>query len=212
MFDLFRSSDRVKKYFLSGLLLLVALSMVTYLIPSYGSGDRGQETVVAQIGKDTITVHDAQLAIQNAMRNHSFPAELASLYVPQIIQQMITQRSLVYEAKRLGFQVSDEEISNAIRSVLPNLFPGGKFAGREAYADMLARNNITIPEFESDMARQLLLTRLEEVVVEGTIVSPAEIEQEYRLRNEKMKLEYVKISSDKMESGVQITPAEMQTY
>jgi peptidyl-prolyl cis-trans isomerase D len=212
MFDLFRSSDKVKKYFLSGLLVLVALSMVTYLIPSYGTGDPAADSVVAQIGKDTITLRDAQLAIQNATRNRSIPPSLLSLYVPQMIEQMVTERSLVYEAHRLGLQVSDDDISNTIRISIPNLFPGGKFVGRDAYAAMLAQQNLTIPEFESDIARQVLLNRLREVVVEGTVVTPAEVEREFRHRNEKVTIEYVKISPEKLKSEVHITPAEMKAY
>jgi peptidyl-prolyl cis-trans isomerase D len=212
MFDLFRSSDKGKKYFLSGLLLLVALSMVTYLIPSYGSGDRGQDAVVAQIGKDTITLRDAQLGIRNALHNRSIPPDLVSLYVPQIVEQLINQRTLVYEAHQLGLQVSDEDISSTIRLSIPNLFPDGKFVGRDAYAAMLAQQNLSIPEFESDVARQVLMTRLQEVVVEGTVVTPAEIEQEYRRRHEKVEIQYVKISPEKMKSQIQITPAEMKDY
>jgi peptidyl-prolyl cis-trans isomerase D len=212
MFDLFRSRDKAVRLLLSGLLLLVALSMITYLIPNYGSGDRGQEAVVAQIGKDTITLREAQLAIQNTMRNRSVPPNLASIYVPQLLDQMITERTMAYEARRLGIQVSEEDTSNAIRLMLPQLFPDGKFVGKDAYAAMLAQQNITIPEFEDDIARQILINRLREVAIEGTVVSDAEIQKEFRTRNDKVKVQYVKLSPEKLKSGVQITPAELKNY
>ncbi len=212
MFDLFRSSDKGKKYFLSGLLLLVALSMVTYLIPSYGSGDRSPDTVIAQIGKDTVTQRDAQLAIQNILHGKSIPPNLVSLYVPQIIDQLITERILVYEAGRLGFKISEDDTFNAIHLAHQELFPEGKFVGRDAYAAALAQQNMTIEEYESDMARQVLITRLKEVAIEGTVVTSAEIEQEFRRRNEKVNVAYVKLSPEKLKSEVQITPAEMKEY
>ena len=212
MFDLFRSSDKGKRYFLSGLLILVALSMVTYLIPSYGSGDRGPDTVIAEIGSNTVTQRDAQVAIQNILHGKSIPPNLVSLYVPQIIDQLITERILVYEAGRLGFKVSEDDTFNAIHLAHPELFPEGKFVGRDMYAASLAQQNLTIEEYEGDMARQVLITRLKEVAVEGTVVTAAEIEKEFRRRNEKVNVAYVKLSPDKLKSEVQITPAEMKDY
>jgi peptidyl-prolyl cis-trans isomerase D len=212
MFDLFRSRDRLVRFMLSGLLLVVALSMVTYLIPSYGSGDRGPDTVIAQIGKETVTQRDAQVAIQNILRGHSIPPNLVSLYVPQIVDQLITERILVYEAGRLGFKVSDDDTFNAIHLALPQLFPEGKFVGRDSYAAFLAQQNMTIEEYEGNMAREVLITRLKEVAIEGTVVTPAEIEQEFRRRNEKVNVAYVKLSPEKLKSEVQITPAEMKEY
>ena len=156
MFDLFRSRDKAVRYLLSAVLLLVALSMVTYLVPNYGSGDRADDTIVAQIGKETITMRDAQLAIQGVLKGRSVPPELVSLYVPQIIDQMITERTLAYEAKQLGLKVSDEDTFNVIRINMPQLFPDGKFVGRDTYAAMLAQQNLSIPEFEGDTARQIL--------------------------------------------------------
>jgi peptidyl-prolyl cis-trans isomerase D len=212
MFDLFRSRDKLVRFMLSGLLLVVALSMVTYLIPSYGSGDRGPDTVIAKIGKETVTQRDAQLAIQNILRGRSIPPNLVSLYVPQIIDQLITERILVYEAGRLGFKVSDDDTFNAIHLALPQLFPEGKFVGRDSYAAFLAQQNMTIEEYEGNMAREVLITRLKEVAIEGTVVTSAEIEQEFRRRNEKVKVAYVKLSPEKLKSEVQITPAEMKEY
>src|SRR5690348_2286577 len=212
MFDLFRSRDKAVRFLLSGLLLLVALSMVTYLIPSYGSGDRGQDSVVAQIGKDTITLREAQITVQSAMRGRQIPPGMMSLYVPQLIDQMITERTMAYEAQQLGFKVSDQDTFNAIRLSIPQLFPQGKFVGKDSYAAMLAQQNLSIAEFEDSMARQVLVNRLREVIAEGTVVTPAEIEQEFRRRNEKARIAYVKISPDKLKSQVQVTPAEMKDY
>jgi len=212
MFDLFRSRDKAVRLLLSGLLLLVALSMVTYLIPSYGSGDRGQDSVVAQIGKDTITLREAQVTVQSALRGRQIPPGMISLYVPQLIDQMITERTMAYEAQQLGFKVSDQDTFNAIRLSIPQLFPEGKFVGKDSYAAMLAQQNLSIAEFEGSMARQVLVNRLREIVAEGTVVTPAEIEQEFRRRNEKSRIAYVKISPDKLKSQVQVTPAEMKDY
>jgi len=212
MFDLFRSRDKAVRFFLSALLLIVALSMVTYLIPSYGTGDRGTDGILAKIGKDTVTMREAQLAIQAQMRGRTVPPDLISLYIPRIVDEIITQRSLVYEATRLGLTVTDEETQNAIRGAIPQLFQDGKFVGRETYEALLAQQNLSIPEFEAEMQRQVLINRLRIIAIEGTVVSPPEIEREYHRRYDKVKIQYVKISPDKLKSEAQVTPAEIKEY
>jgi peptidyl-prolyl cis-trans isomerase D len=212
MFDLFRSRDRLVRILLGGLLLIVALSMVTYLIPSYGSGDRGPDTVVAEIGKETITAHEIQLAVQNGLRARGMQQDMVAFYVPQMVEQMVTQRALVYEAQRLGIRANDQDVYNAIRVMAPSLFPGGQFVGRDAYAAMLAQQNLTIPEFEGGVARDIMVSRLQDIVVSGMVVTPAEIEQEYRRRNEKASVEYVKLTPEKFKAEVEVSPAEIKAY
>ena len=210
MFDLFRSRDKVVRIMLGGLLLVVALSMLTYLVPSYNMGGGDSDQVVAQIGKDAITVPEVQQAVQMQLRGRQIPPELLPHYVPQFINSMVTERALAYEATRLGFKVSDEDLAGAIKQTLPQLFQDGKFAGKDAYANMLSQQNLTIPQFEEEMARQVLITKLRDVALEGTIVTPQEIEQEYKQRNDKVKLQYVKISGDKYRSEIQVTPDELR--
>jgi peptidyl-prolyl cis-trans isomerase D len=210
MFDLFRSRDKAVRYLLTALLVVVGFSMLTYLIPSYGTGGSTNDVVVAEIGKDTITLPEIQRIVQNTMRGRQMPAEILPTYVPQMVDSLINERALAYEAERLGFEVTEDQIADAIRNYVPNLFQDGKFLGKDAYASLLAQQNMTIPEFEGEMRRQLLITRLRDVALEGTIVTPQEIEQEFKKKNEKIKVEYVKITADKYKKESEPSLAEMQ--
>src|SRR5450755_1976718 len=212
MFDLFRSRDKVVRIMLGGLLLVVALSMLTYLVPSYNLGGSGSDTVVAEIGKEAITIPDVQQVVQLNMRGRSMPPELMPHYIPTFINSMVTERAMAFEARRLGFKVSEEDLAAGIRQTIPQLFPDGKFAGKDAYAQLLAQQNMTIPQFEDEMGRQLLITKLRNVALEGTVVTPQEIDQEYRRRNDKVKLLYVKITGDKFRAAVQVAPDELRKY
>lgn len=212
MFNLFRSRDKTVRFLLGALLILVSLSMLTYLIPSYGSAGGESDTVVAEIGKEKVTLMEVQRAVQQAVRNKQVPAEFMPHFVPQVIDQLVTEQALAYQAHRLGYQVSDTDLANAIRVILPNLFQDGKFVGKDAYAMVLSQQNLTIPEFEQSLSRQLLISKLRDVVVEGTVVTPREIEQEFRKNKEKAKIEYVKISEEKLRSEIKPTAEELRAY
>jgi peptidyl-prolyl cis-trans isomerase D len=213
MFNLFRSRDKAVRIMLGGLLVLVSLSMLTYLIPNYNTGSGGStDQVVAEIGKDKILLPEVQQSIKMALRGQQLPAEFIPHYIPQIIQTMISERAMVYEAERLGFEISDNDLASGIRALMPTLFPDGKFVGKDVYANYLAQQNMSIEEFERNMQRQLLLTRLRQVVLEGLVVSPQEIEQEYRAKFDKVKIQYVKINGDKFKSEVKTTPEELRAY
>jgi peptidyl-prolyl cis-trans isomerase D len=212
MFDLFRSRAKAVKILLGGLLLLVALSMVVTLIPGYGSGGAGQDQVIAQIGKETVTARDIQQQMQAAMRNKAFPAEMAGYYVAQLIDEMITTRSLVYAAKQAGIEVTDADVVRFLRVNFPQLFPQGQFIGQDSYAQLLASRNMTIPEFESQLRQQLLMSRLTGLVNDSVIVTPDEIAREYKRKNEKVVLEYLALSTAKLRSDVTVTPAEVAAY
>ena len=129
MFDLFRSRDKAVRIVLTALLLLVGLSMVTYLIPGTGLDPTAapDSTVLATIGKDQITSQEVSKVVQNMTQSRQLPRELLAIYVPQIVQQMISERAMAYEANRLGMQVSSDETDNAILDSLPpQLVKNGK--------------------------------------------------------------------------------------
>jgi len=213
MFDLFRSREKTVRIMLGGLLLLVAVSMLTYLIPNYNTGGpTGSEMVIAEIGKDRITLPEVQRIVQMTMRNRQLPPEILPTYLPQMIDQMVTEKALYQQAEKLGYQVSDAEVAETIKQMVPNLFPDGKFVGNAQYAALLAQQNMTIEQFEDDIRRQIMIARLRDIAMEGTIVTPAEIEAAYQKKAERVKVEYVKLTADKYKSESQPTIDEMREF
>jgi peptidyl-prolyl cis-trans isomerase D len=65
---------------------------------------------------------------------------------------------------------------------------------------------------KDDTARQLLTTRLRDIALEGTVVSPAEIGKIFRERGQKAKIEYVIMAAAKYQGDVKADQAAMKDY
>src|ERR1035438_6738164 len=141
MFDLF-NSQKAKRYVMGGILVLVSASMLLY-VPNYNSGSGGTDPVVAKIGNTEITEAEARRSIQTQTRGQKIPAEIIPNYVPQMIETMVNDRAMEWEARKLGLQVSDQDVADYLRQNMPNLFPDGKFVGKDIYAAMLGQQGVT---------------------------------------------------------------------
>ena len=210
MFDLFRSSQKGKKILLSVVLGVVALSMLLYLIPGAGTptGMGNNDQVVAEIGSETVTVQQVERAVRNVLGNRQVSPDVISAIVPQIVEQNITDRALAYEAKRLGFQVTDAELANTIRSFgqLGGLTP------QQYQMTIEQQQNITVPEFEADVRLDQFRQAIQNIAMEGAFVSPAEIEAEYKRRNDMVKVDYIAFDPAKLGIQFKTTPEELKAY
>ena len=211
MFDIFRSRDKAVRTTLTVMLGLVALSMVAYLVPGGVGGDSGgAEPVVAQVCDDKITLREVQLQLQSSLKNKQFPMQMIQNYIPEFVNQFVAERATACQAKDMGIRVSEEEVANAIKSMLPNIFQGG--FNKEVYAGFLAQQNLDIPTFEANVRKQMQLVKLRNLIMEGLIVTADEVEGEFRRRNEKIKIDYVAFAADKVKGQVTISPADVQTF
>ncbi len=212
MFDLFRNREKTKKYMMGGILVMVSASMLLYLVPNYSNGSGVDDVVLAKVGGVDITEAEARRMINAQMRGGKIPVEIIPNYVPSMINDLIVNRALDYEADKLGIQVSDQDVAEALRSNYPGLFQDGKFVGKETYAAMLAQQGTTITEFEYELKRQIRLNNLRRIAAEGSVVTPAEIEAEYHKKNDQMQLQFVKISQDKFKKDAEPSNDEMLKY
>src|ERR1700726_4948201 len=158
MFDLFRSRAKAVRILLGVMLGMVALSMLVYLIPGAGTTTAADQNdqVVAEIGKDVLTLHDVELGIQNQLRSQQIPPDLVQVIIPQQVDQMVEERAIAYEAKQLGFDVTDQDLANVIRSTqFGTLTP-------QQYRDAIEQQmNETVSAFENNMRLGLAGNALE---------------------------------------------------
>lgn len=218
MFDLFRSRDKAVRILLGVILGIVALSMITYLVPGGWLGGNGgsgptDSNVVATIGDYTVTSQDAQRVFTNMLRGRNLPPQIISMYAPQLINNLISERAMAYEATRLGFETNEADTAEAIRKSLPpQLFKDGKLVSKDLYAQVLAEQGMSIQEFESEASKQVLIARLRDYIAAGVVVSPLEVEQEYKKRNDKVKIDYVLMPQAKYTAEAQASDAELKAY
>jgi len=208
MFDLFRSRAKAVRILLGAMLTIVALSMLVYLIPGAGTPvGNVDDQVIAEIGKEPITVQQVDMQIRNLLQGAKVPPEMADSYVPQLIDQAIAARAMAYESKRLGFQVTDADLANIIRSTQYGSLPPDQYS---QYIEQ--QLNTSVPEFESGLRENAYLEALQSLAVEGAIVTSAEVETAYKEQNDKIKFEYVALIPEKIAADVKPTEAELQAY
>jgi peptidyl-prolyl cis-trans isomerase D len=214
MFDLFRSRDKAVSIVLGALLGLVGLSMVTYLIPSSGMdpGSAPDSTVVATVGKDQLTSQQILKVVTNMTQSRQLPPQLLAIYVPQIVQQMIAERAMAYEAGRLGMRVSSDETENAVIDTLPpQLIKDGK-VDAATLNQVLAQEGVSMADLKNDTARQILVNRLKQIVTEGVVVTPAEIAADFHQKNDKTRIQYAVLTAAKYQKDAEPSDAELQAY
>ena len=208
MFDLFRSTEKAKRIGLTVLLGLVAISMLLYLIPSGGPMGTNNQQVIAEVGPTVVTVRDIELQIRSMSQGRQISPEVISALLPQIVEEAITDRALAYEAERLGFQVTDHELANNIRA----LGQVGDMSPQQYRQFIEQQMNRTVGEFENNFRLKLYSDDIQNLALEGAFVSPAEVEDEFKRRNQMIKLDYIAFDPAKVGALVKPTAQELKDY
>jgi len=189
--------------------LVLGGSMLLYLVPqSPVSGELSTDTVT-KIGDESVSVQDVRQQLNQIEQRNPNMKPLESLYAQQILKQLVFQKEIEYEAKRIGISVSDQERADRIRQYVPTAFNGGAFVGMDRYsAEVQARFQMTVPVFEELVRQGLLEEKFRKLVTDGISVGPAELQDGFRYKNEKVKLDYALIKPEDLEA--KISPDETE--
>jgi len=216
MIKFLQSNNRAAKYILAGFLLILAGSMVIYLIPNFnnGTGETGSG-VVASVGGHDINRVDVQRLADARSRGQQLPDFYRKMLYQQSLQRLVQQAALSYEADRMGLRVTDKELREDLETgqLKDVLFQGGKWIGEAQYKLFVNQQyNMTIEQFERDSKEQLLIQKLISVVTANAVVPDSEVQQAYKEKNSKVKVQYAIIKLDDVLKSINPTDTELRAY
>jgi peptidyl-prolyl cis-trans isomerase D len=204
---------------------LVVLAFVIFYIPDFlqrtttGVATAG-DTIATVEGRDVTAgdfrrVYEAQLqAYRNAYGANVSEQLLKQLGVEQqTLQQLVDQQAALAEAQRLGIRTTDEEVRQRIFAI-PAFQENGVFIGDQRYQQMLRsmRPPMTAPAFEQELRNEIVLDKFRAILTDWVSVTDKEVEDQYRQRNNKIKLAVVTFPAETFRSAATATDEEVASY
>lgn len=212
-----RDLDRNRwiKISMTVILVLICVSMVITLIPGLFSGpatDASSPDAAAVVGGQTVSIVDVQQRLDQMSRGQTIPQMMRGLYAREVLNQMIFQRAMDYEAQRLSMDITPEEERQRIQQILPTAFSNGVWL-KDQYVNQVENQlGMSVPQFEEALRESMITEKFRHLVTDGITVGPAEIQEEFRRRNEKIAIQYALVKPAEIASTIQPTEDQLSTY
>lgn len=218
MIRFLQTPSPTKKIVLGGLLTVICVMMVVTLIPGgsiFGDGAVTNDSDIAKVDGQTITVQEVSRAAQNMAQQYHYPAQLVPFLMSRAADQLIAQQAVVDEAHRMGLTVSDEELRQVLHKGQYGemLFPKGVYVGDDAYQNFVqSQYDMTVPKFEAELKRFIEIQKLQNLVEASATVSNSDVEKLVREQDTKVKFDYAAISLQDVEKTINPSEAELRAW
>ena len=199
---------------------LLTLSLVALFSASGGGnklfgGTTGNETVIAKVGayevtvrelKDALTNFGQQIAQGQGRNRKDDMSTLYQLYGQQVLDGLIRQKMILYDADRLNLSSSDTEVQSRLKQVF------APWPGWEQYRARLQQAGMTPVRFEEDLRASIAQEHLRSFITAGVEVDPKDIEADYRRSNTSTSVRWVELDPQKFSDKVQVSEPDLRTY
>jgi peptidyl-prolyl cis-trans isomerase D len=213
MLDLMRKHS--KSWIIKFLLIVIIIVFVLYFGATTG---RNKADTLVTIDKKAVTYVAFQKEYQDLVEmyrkrfgGHLTEDMLKAMKVKeQVLDKMIYEAILLKKAQELHVTVSDEELKNIIAAT-PAFQRNGAFDEKQ-YQQMLRYNRIKPEDFEATQKKNMIVSKLEDLLQDGVSVSDAEVYDFYRITNEKINVSWVRIPVKDFQQTIHPTTADLEKY
>ncbi|HEX6089735.1 MAG TPA: SurA N-terminal domain-containing protein [Gemmatimonadales bacterium] len=205
-----------------------AFLMVAFLLTGVDYSALGSSSAIGSINGETVDARTYESIVQQQTEaaQRQSPATLSLEDVQavrdRVWEQMIQQRVLEAEYERYGIEATDDEVVELLRTSPPQQLATAPEFQTDGQFDLAKYQRwLTSPgsapyveALGAEMREQILRTKLLTLVTSDVYLSDAALWQQYRDRNEKVRIRLTAILPRTVvpDSAVRFTPAEVEAY
>ncbi len=218
MLDIMRRKKRLKLV-LWLVIISLGLGMLLLFVPGQNIDLVGFDTSAASVAGEAISMQEFYDTYQRFRENYSDggknktdPQTMKRLGVDQqALNALIEVKVVSYAAKRLGLEVTPEEVREAIESN-PNLRNESGFIGVDAYKAVLAANRIDLEQFEDGIRYMLLSNKITNLLTDSISIPEKQLRDAFARQNQEAKVQFAYFDKENFLKRVNPTEAELQEY
>jgi peptidyl-prolyl cis-trans isomerase D len=198
--------------------VFILTSGVLFYFGSGSLGGGGRSHAVAVVNGEEIPPERFQraqanmLAAYERMARQRLTPELAERLglSQQVMNELVTEAIVIQGAAQEGVRVSDDELRTTIQQIR-EFQDNGRFS-REQYLKVLRQIRLDPGEFETEVRRQLVRRKMENLVKQGVKVSEEEVREAYRQRHERVRAAWAFGDLKPAMAAVQVADSELEPY
>ncbi len=166
---------------------------------------------VAKVNGETISSTELETLVSRALQSNRSRRRLDELNLRiALLQDLIQTRLLLQEARRLGLEVTDEELTKAIAQN-PVFQTNGLF-DEPLYRRILRANRVAPGQFEKERKDELLIDKLLDITRDSVHVSETEVREQYQLEREKINLNFIRLARKDYVQETTVSAEELKAY
>lgn len=201
------------------ILLLLGIGVLAFvMVGVYPQGDTGSVVTIAEVNGDKITASELEShyqrllqTYQQLLRGNMSPGDLAQLNLRgEVLNELIQQRLLLQQAEKLGLDTTDDELAAAI-AANPAFQARGRF-DQSVYQRTLRSHGMSPAQFEAQQRDTQTIQKLVKLIADSLPITEDELKERYRLDNEQINLEFIRLESDDFLPQVEVTDEEIAEY
>ncbi|WP_320171329.1 SurA N-terminal domain-containing protein [Maridesulfovibrio sp.] len=202
-----------------GIKILFAIIIIVFVFAFGMSGFNGNtDPVIAYVNDEPIPTQEfirVYRETADAMRSQNPGVDSDQIQSPEfkkaVLGQMISQKLLEVEARRLGLAVSNSELSYSISRIPAFAGSDGKF-DINRYQNFLRSRQMSAGTFESDIRNSSLIQKLQQYVILPVMPTEQEARELFNTASEKIQIDYYYVSGADFVDAAKITDKAIEAY